>query len=79
MAYVLGEGSVIDGVRLKPKMVERGTDMIEDGTCDAAVFSIFVGGAGLNAQSMNRIIFMDPPTSDVQQKQAKGNPRRYFH
>jgi len=66
------------GVRLNHKMIDRGTEMIAEGTCDAAVMSILVGGTGLNCQSMNRIIFMDPPTSDFQRKQAKGKTSSFL-
>lgn len=47
--------------------------LIEQDKCEAAVMSIYVGGAGLNCQTMNSIIFMAPSTSDYQIKQAKGN------
>jgi len=54
-------------------MIDEGIRTIIDGTCEVAIMSILVGGAGLNCQTMNRIIFMDPPTTDVQKRQAKGS------
>ena len=42
------------------------------GDCKAAVMIIHVGGVGLNCQSMDAIIFMDPPTSDMHKRQVKG-------
>ena len=66
---MVAEGSVMD---VTQSMIDHGIQTIVDGTCDAVVMSILIDGAGLNCQSMNRIIFMDPPTSDVQRKQAIG-------
>ena len=73
VAYIVTEGSVLAGQRLSKKFIETGLLSIKEGKCDAAVMSILVGGAELNCQSMNKIIFMDSLTSDVVKKQAKGN------
>ena len=72
VAYVVTEGSIMSGRRVTSKMINEGIYSIIDGTCEVAIMSILVGGAGLNCQTMNRIIFMDPPTTDVQKRQAKG-------
>ena len=61
------------GERLTKRMIEDGIQGTIDGKCEAAVMSILVGGVGLNCQSMNAIVFMDPLTSDVQKRQVKGN------
>jgi hypothetical protein len=51
--------------------VEMAT-IIEMGKADGVVASILVGGSGLNCQTMNRVIFMSPPTSDCGKIQALG-------
>ena len=66
------------GQRLSKRSIEAGLQSIKEGKYDAVVMSILIGGTGLNCQSMNQIIFMDPPTSDVAKKQAKGNSLRVF-
>jgi len=73
VAYVVPEGSYVGGQRLTKRDINRGVMLIEQNECEAAVISILVGGAGLNCQSMNSIVFMSPLTSDYQIKQAKGN------
>jgi len=72
VAWIVSEGSIIAGERVTGHIAREGRRKIEDGLCDCALVSIHVGGAGLNCQTMNRIVFMDPPTSDVQMRQAKG-------
>jgi len=66
------------GQRLSKRSIEAGLQSIKEGKCDAAVMSILIGGIGLNCQSMNQIIFMDPPTSDVVKRQAKGSNFEFF-
>jgi hypothetical protein len=73
IAYIVPQGSYVGGRRLTKKDLKRGIMLIEQDKCEAAVMSIYVGGAGLNCQTMNSIIFMAPSTSDYQIKQAKGN------
>ena len=73
VAYIVPEGSYVGGQRLTKRDFNRGVMLIEQNECEAAVMSILVGGAGLNCQSMNSIIFMGPLTSNYQIKQAKGN------
>ena len=73
VAYIVPEGSYVGGQRLTKRDLNRGVALIEQNECEAAVMSILVGGAGLNCQSMNSIVFMSPLTSDYQIKQAKGN------
>jgi hypothetical protein len=66
------ENSLMGGQRLTKRSIKAGLQWIKNGECDAAVMSISVGGAGLNCQSMNAMVFMAPPTSDSLRKQAKG-------
>lgn len=73
VAYIVPEGSYVGGRRLTKRDLKRGTMLIEQNKCEAAVMSIYVGGAGLNCQTMNSIVFMGPLTSHYQIKQAKGN------
>ena len=72
VAYVVTEGSIICDHQVTYKMINEGIRSIMNGTCEVALMSILVGGAGLNCQTMNGIIFMDPPTIDVQKRQDKG-------
>lgn len=73
VAYIVPQGSYVGGKRLTKGDLKRGIMLIERNECDAAVMSIYVGGAGLNCQSTNSIVFMSPSTSEYQIKQAKGN------
>jgi len=73
VAYIVPQGSYVGGRRLTKGDLKRGIMLMEQGECEAAVMSIYVGGAGLNCQTMNSIIFMGPMTSDYRIKQAKGN------
>ena len=62
VCYVVAEGSLLCGKRVTAKTLEQDFEAIVAGECDAALMSVTVGGAGVNCQTMNRIVFMEPPT-----------------
>ena len=47
-------------------------EMLNSGQADAAVLSVMVGGAGLNCQKMNAVIWMAPCFSAAQERQGNG-------
>ena len=78
VAYIVMEGSIMCGHWIISKMMDEGVCNIIKSACEAVVMSILVGGARLNCQTMNQIIFMDPPTTDVWKRQARGT-HEAFH
>jgi hypothetical protein len=76
VCYVVAEGSLLCGKRVSQRTLDQDFEAIAAGECDAALMSITVGGAGVNCQTMNRIVFMEPPTTDTARKQAKGHKVR---
>jgi len=47
--------------------------MIPEGTADAAVASVTIGGAGLNCQCFNAMVFMVPCYLETMEIQCKGS------
>jgi hypothetical protein len=72
VCYVVAEGSLLCGRRVSQITLDQDFEAIVAGECDVALMSVTVGGAGVNCQTMNRIVFMEPPTTDTTRKQAKG-------
>lgn len=72
VCYVVAEGSLLCGKRVTQRSLDEDFAAIVKGECDVALMSVAVGGAGVNCQTMNRVVFMEPPTTDTARKQAKG-------
>jgi hypothetical protein len=72
VAVIVAPGTVIKGKRVTKQDSVNAADMISSGKADAALLSILIGGAGLNCQTMDTVVFMAPCTSNAKQVQALG-------
>ena len=56
--YVVVEGSLLCGKRVSQRTLDHDFEAIVAGECDVALMSVTVDGAGVNCQTMNRIVFI---------------------
>jgi hypothetical protein len=62
----------MNGERISRKKNRQMMEMVNSGQADAAVLSVMIGGAGLNCQKMNAVIWMAPCFSAAQERQGNG-------
>jgi hypothetical protein len=72
IALLAASSSVLLGRRWTKRLLEENQKMIPDGTADSAVASVTIGGAGLNCQCFNAMVFMVPCYLETMEIQCKG-------
>lgn len=71
--YIFQESTPTPVGKMTKKLSKEMLSRLKTGDVAAGVFSLSVGGAGLNAQKFNTLIFMSPCSSQYLEEQGKGN------
>jgi hypothetical protein len=69
---LVANGSILSRKRWSKSLLATSQANIFSGKCDSVLASPIVGGAGLNCQSLNAVVFMSPLPSAAVETQCKG-------
>jgi hypothetical protein len=72
IAYIVSTGIYGTVKVTESQTLIRATELLAHGKADVGIFSLNVGGAGINCQTMNAVIFMGPCYRIAIQEQAIG-------